>query len=94
MGYQTPMQKAGGRAVNFAEFAYNVTKFAFAVGTAWKGAKAIWKTIFGDESAMKAAWGDFGKSAVITGLVWKGGDIVRTMANDIKDSIDNPNYDD
>lgn len=56
LGYQTPMQKAGGRTVQFAEMAYNVAKFGFAAASVWKGTKALWKTIFGDEASMKAAW--------------------------------------
>lgn len=92
MGYQTPMQKAGGRTVQFAEMAYNVAKFGFAAASVWKGTKALWKTIFWDEASMKAAWWDFGKTLAWTGAVWYGGEGVKTLANDIKSDLDLPNY--
>lgn len=42
--------------MKFAEFAYGVAKYGFAAASVWKGTKALWKTIFGDEAGMKAAW--------------------------------------
>lgn len=92
MGYQTPLQKVGGRAANFAELALRVAKFTFAAATVWKGAKAVWKTIFGDESAMKAAWGDFAKTAAITGAVYYGSDMARDGINNMLDAKDNPDF--
>ena len=78
--------------VKFADLAYNVAKFGFAAASVWKGTKALWKTIFGDEAAMKAAWGDFGKTLAWTGAVWYGGEAVKNFANDIKGEMDLPNY--
>lgn len=92
MGYKTPLQRVGGRANNFAELALNVAKFSFAAATVWKGAKAVWKTIFGDESAMKAAWGDFAKTAALTGAVYYGSSALRDGINDFIDAKDNPNF--
>jgi len=92
MGYATPIEKAGGRPVQFMDLAYNVAKFWFAAASVWKGTKAIWKTIFGDEAGMKAAWWDFGKTLAWTGAVWYGGEAVKRLSNDIKSGIDLPDY--
>jgi hypothetical protein len=92
MGYQSPLQKSNPKTMKFAEFAYGVAKYGFAAASVWKGTKALWKTIFGDEAGMKAAWWDFGKTLAWTGAVWYGVDVVRTVANDIKSEMDLPDY--
>ncbi|MFA6080605.1 MAG: hypothetical protein WC753_03975 [Candidatus Gracilibacteria bacterium] len=92
IGVISPMQKIGGAGVQIADLAYNVVKVGFVAGTIWKGTKAVWKTIFGDEAAMKEAWGEFGKTAAWTAGIWYGGELVKRTANTIVDRTQNGEF--
>ena len=92
IGIVSPMQKLWGAGVQFADLAYNVVRAGFVVGTMWKGTKAIFKTIFGDDASMKAAWWEFGKTAAITAGVWYGGEFVKRTANTIADRSQNGEF--